>query len=186
MLDLKMGYYTIRLDPIAQEYCTIVTPWGKYAYTRLPMGLCSAPDIFQQEMSHLMSKLEDIRTYLDDLLVLSTGSFQEHLQKLSTVLDKLKNAGLKVQMSKCKFCAPEVEYLGYLLTRNGIKPQLKKILAIQKLAVPRNVHEVRKLLGVIQYYRDMWPKRSHTLAPIAKLVSTKGLNNCQDPKKQTT
>ena len=57
-LDLNMGYYTIRLDRTAQDMCTIITPWGKYAYTRLPMGLSCAPDIFQQEMFSLMQELE--------------------------------------------------------------------------------------------------------------------------------
>ena len=76
-LDLNMGYYTIKLNERAQDYCTIVTPWGKYAYTRLPMGLSSAPDIFQQKMSSLMSWLDFVRTYLDDLLVLIAGTLQE-------------------------------------------------------------------------------------------------------------
>ena len=86
-LDLNMGYYTIKLDPTAQDYCTIVTPWGKYAYTRLPMGLCNAPDIFQEKMYSLMDGLEFVCTYLDDLLVLSSHDLDDHLDKLSIVFD---------------------------------------------------------------------------------------------------
>jgi hypothetical protein len=67
-LDLNMGYYTIRLDPDASKICTIIFPWGKYSYLRLPMGIAGFPDIFQAKMSELMVALEFIRTYLDDLL----------------------------------------------------------------------------------------------------------------------
>ena len=67
-LDLNMGYYTIRLDPDASKICTIIFPWGKYSYLRLPMGIEGSPDIFQAKMSELMLALEFIRTYLDDLL----------------------------------------------------------------------------------------------------------------------
>ena len=81
-LDLKMGYYTIRLNPDAQQLCTIITPWGKYKYMRLPMGISTAPDIFQNKMSDLMSGLEFVRVYLDDLLIITNGSFEDHLAKL--------------------------------------------------------------------------------------------------------
>ena len=97
-LDLNMGYYTIRLDPAAQDVCTIVTPFGKYAYTRLPMGLCNAPDIFQEKMASLLEGLDYVRAYLDDLLVLSSNDLDDHLEKLSIVFDRLHNAGLKVQI----------------------------------------------------------------------------------------
>jgi hypothetical protein len=67
-LDLNMGYYTIRLDPDASKICTIIFPWGKYSYKRLPMGIAGSPDIFQAEMMKLMESLEYVRAYIDDLL----------------------------------------------------------------------------------------------------------------------
>ncbi len=66
-LDLNMGYYTIRLDPNAFRICTIIVPWGKYSYKRLPMGIAGSPDIFQSKMLELMKSLEYVRAYLDDL-----------------------------------------------------------------------------------------------------------------------
>ena len=65
-LDLNMGYYTIRLDGDAQKICTIIFPWGKYSYQRLPMGISNAPDIFQEKMSGLMQSLEYVKTYIDE------------------------------------------------------------------------------------------------------------------------
>ena len=85
-LDLNMGYYTIRLDPDAQKICTIVLPWGKYSYMCLPMGIAGSPDIFQEKMSGLMESLEFVRTYLDDLLTLTKGTYDDHLLKLRMVL----------------------------------------------------------------------------------------------------
>ncbi len=70
-LDLNMGYYTIRLDPDASKICTIIFPWGKYSYKRLPMGIAGSPDIFQGKMSELMESLEYVRACLDDLLCIS-------------------------------------------------------------------------------------------------------------------
>ena len=92
-LDLNMGYYTIGLDPDASKICTIIFPWGKYSYKRLPMGIAGSPDIFQEKMSDLMATLEFVRTYLDDLLIITKGSLEDHLEKLSMVLTRLQDAG---------------------------------------------------------------------------------------------
>ena len=77
-----MGYYHIELNPASKEMCTIVLPFGKYEYQRLPMGLCNSPDVFQEKMSELMEGLDFVRTYIDDLLCLTKGSFEDHLEKL--------------------------------------------------------------------------------------------------------
>ena len=176
-LDLKMGYYTIRLNPDAQRICTIITPWGKYKYKRLPMGIMTAPDIFQNKMSDLMSHLEFVRVYLDDLLIITDGSFDDHLARLEEALLLLQDSGLKCNLTKSFFCQEQVEYLGYLLTREGIKPLPSKVKAILDLEPPKNVRGVRRVLGIIQYYRDLWDKRSHVLAPLTSLVG-----ECGQPK----
>ena len=80
------------------------------------MGLCNSPDIFQEKMSSLMDGLEFVRTYIDDLLVISKGSWEDHLQKLDTVFARLKEAGLKVNAKKSFFGRSELEYLGYWIT----------------------------------------------------------------------
>ncbi len=85
-LDLNMGYYHIELNPDAKKYCTIVLPFGKFEYQRLPMGLCNSPDIFQEKMSDLMDGLEFVRAYIDDLLCITKGDFDDHLRKLEIIL----------------------------------------------------------------------------------------------------
>ncbi len=87
------------------------------------MGIAGSPDIFQSKMSELMKTLEYVQAYLDNLLCISRSSFEDHLKKLEDVLRRLCDAGLKVNAEKLTFCALEIEYLGYILTRDGIKPQ---------------------------------------------------------------
>jgi Reverse transcriptase (RNA-dependent DNA polymerase) len=126
-LDLNMCYYHIELSPHSKQLCTIVLPWGKYEYQRLPMGLCNGPDIFQEKMSTLMQDLEYVRAYIDSLLIITHRSFEEHKDKLKVVLGRLRDAGLKVNAKKSFFAREELEYLGYWITCKGIKPTLSAI-----------------------------------------------------------
>jgi hypothetical protein len=89
---------------------------------------------------------------------------------METVLTRLRDAGLKVNAAKSSFCAHEIEYLGYMLTREGIKPHSKKVQVILALNLPNNVKELRHFHGMVQYYRDMWARRSEMLAPLTDLV----------------
>ena len=121
-----------------------------------------------------MENLEYMRTYINNLLVLSRGTFDDHLLTLQEVLDRLLKANLHVNATKSSFAKDEVEYLGYILTREGIKPQPGKIQAILALSPPESVKDLRKFLGMVQYYCDLWEKRSHLLAPLTNLVSECG------------
>ena len=132
-----MGYYHIELSPNSKRLCTIVLPWGKYEYQKLLMGLCNSPDIFQEKMSTLMSDLEFVRTYIDDLLVTTMSTWEDHLECLELVFQRLTNAGLKVNAKKSFFGRPELEYLGYWISRQGIQPIAKKVEAIQNIAAPK-------------------------------------------------
>ncbi len=148
-LDLNMGYYTIRLDPDASKICTIIFPWGKYSYKRLPMGIAGSPDIFQGKMLELMESLEYVRAYLDDLLCISKLILEDHLEKLEEVLRQLRDAGLKVNAAKSTFCTLEIECLGYVLTRDGIKPKSNKVQAILAIKPPTGVRQLRCFLGMV-------------------------------------
>ena len=178
-LDLNMGYYHIVLTPQSRNLCTILLPWGKYRYIRLPMGLKNSPDIFQEKMSNLMAGLEYVRTYIDDMLVITNSidsmseseAWKLHLQQLNRVFQRLQRAGLKVNAKKSFFGRQQLEYLGYWVTREGIQPIPKKVQAIVNLEPPKTRREVRKFIGMVNFYRDMWRKRSALLAPLTRLVS---------------
>jgi len=170
-LDLSMGYYHIPLSENSQKLCTTVLPWGKYRYKRLPMGISSAPDIFQHIMHDILGDLDFCRVYIDDVLIISDGSFEDHLAKLNIVLSRLNKANFRANVRKCYFAQDNLEYLGYQLTREGIQPQPQKVEAICRLQAPKTRKQLRHFLGMVNYYRDMWQRRSHILAPLTKLSS---------------
>ncbi len=119
-----------------------------------------------------MASLEFVQAYMDDFLIITRRTLDEHLQKMETVLTRLRDAALKVNAAKSLFCAHEIEYLDYILTREGIKPQPKKVQAILALNPPTNIKELRHFLGMVQYYRDMWARCSKMLAPLTDLVGS--------------
>jgi hypothetical protein len=86
-MDVSMGFWCIVLDKASQRLCTIILPWGKYSYARLPMGLSVSPDIYQEKMSALFEDMSEVKVYIDDILLITKGSFMHHLQKLKKYFD---------------------------------------------------------------------------------------------------
>jgi hypothetical protein len=118
-----------------------------------------------------MESLEYVRAYLDDLLCITKLSLKDHQEKLEEVLRQLCNAGLKVNAAKSTFCILKIiEYLGYVLTRDGIIPQSNKVQVILAIKPPTGVRKLRHFLGMVQYYRDLWARWSNMLAPLTSLV----------------
>jgi len=122
-------------------------------------------------MSELMVTLEFIQVFINDLLCITKCSLDDHLSKLRRVLIRLRHAGLKVNAAKWSFCAIETEYLGYVLTGEGIKPQPKKVHAILVQMLPQNVTQLHRFLGMVQYYRDLWARKSEMLSTLTDLVA---------------
>ena len=153
------------------------------------MGLSGSPDIFQEQMNGLVGDLEYARAYLDDLLCLTCDSFENHLDKLETLLFRLESSGLKVNVQKSVFCTDQIEYLGFYITRDEIKPIDKKVCAILDLETLKNLKDVRRVLSMVQYYRDLWEKQNHILAPLSDLVgelSPKKKNGKKGKRKIST
>ena len=139
------------------------------------MGLCNSPDIFQEKINELINGLEFAGAYIDDLLVISKQSFEEHLKHLEQVFTRLIEAGLKVNAVKSSFCTTQLEYLGHIVNIQGVQPSTKKVEAILKIATPKTRRQLRRFIGMVNYYRDMWPKNLELLAPLTKLTSSKEL-----------
>ena len=153
---------------------TFMLPFGCYRYKRLPMGLNISPDIFQRLMSDLLVDLPFVNCYLDDVAIISNGTYEDHLEKVEMVLQRFQSKGLMVNVRKSYWATNQpVEYLGFILTPQGIRPQPKKILAIKNLATPRTRKQLRHVIGLVNYYRYMWKRRSHVLSPLTALLSTK-------------
>jgi hypothetical protein len=129
------------------------------------MGLSISPDVVQEKMSELVSGLDFAWAYLDDLLILSTEKgFEKHLDKLELVLTLLQEASPKITAVKSFFAQTNLEYLSYNISREGLCPSQKKVEAILQIKAPSSCKQLRQFIGMVNYYRDMWPLRSHLLA----------------------
>ena len=168
-LDLSHAYLQVQLDEESQKYVTMNTHRGLFQYQRLPFGVASAPAIFQRLMESLLQGLPGVCIYLDDILVTGTSD-EEHLHNLSRVLQRLETAGMKLKKEKCAFLLPRVDYLGHGITSNGLEPAASKVAAIVDAPAPRNLTELRSLLGLVNYYRKFLPDVATILAPLHRLL----------------
>ena len=127
-------------------------------------------------MTEMFCDLDYVLVYIDDILILQREDETEddHLNKIETVLSRLENKGFRANLRKSFFMQKELEYLGYLLTDKGLKPQPKKVEAMKRIKPPKNSKQPKQFLGMVNFYRDIWEKRSDILAPLSKLSSAKG------------
>ncbi|CAH2097483.1 unnamed protein product [Euphydryas editha] len=141
-LDLASGYHQIAIAENSREMTAFVTPDGQYEYNRVPFGLANAPAIFQRVIHKILnkSKVGYVVIYMDDILIPSK-SFEEGLTRLEEVLGLLRNAGLTLKMEKCNFFQESIDFLGFEVNKDGIKPGAQKTEAVSKFPTPRNQHE---------------------------------------------
>ena len=172
-LDLASGYHQVAMHPDDRHKTALITPFGLFEYLRMPMGLSTAPATFQRLMQSTMNDLvfQILLVYLDDLLIYSR-TFDEHLERLQMVFDRLREVGLKLNPKKCHLARKEVEYLGYTVSDAGISTSKGKIEAVTLWPVPHTLKELRSFLGFAGYYRRFVSGFSKIAKPLNQLVST--------------
>lgn len=170
-LDIKSAYWQIPLEENSKQYTAFSIPGkGHFQFKRMPFGLQGAPGTFQALVDKLYGDLKpQVFCYLDDLILISSD-FQSHIKLLKTVFHRLKTANLTLKREKCKFCRNELDYLGYKINQQGLNVNPDKVRAIVDMPVPKNVKEVRRIIGMLSWYRRFIKDFSTIISPLSKLT----------------
>ena len=169
-LDLRSGYWQVPLNKRDQEKTAFTCHAGLFEFKIMPFGLCGAPSHFQQLMSIVLEGLEDhAMAYLDDILVFSKTP-EEHFRHLQEVFNRLRNHNLKLKLKKCQFLQEGTKYLGFVIDKDGIKPDMDKVEVIRNMPEPKTVKQVRGFIGAIGYYRRFIPAFSRLATPLIALT----------------
>ena len=139
---------------------------GKYQFNRVPFGLAQAPAYFQKLINDVLKGCNFAMGYLDDIIIYSRSE-KEHLEHLEEIFIRLKAAGLKLKLEKCCFFKKHIQYLGHLISEEGIQPLPEKLESIAKMPAPKNPKEVKQFLGLVGYYRKFVPR----FADISKVLT---------------
>ena len=170
-LDLLSGYYQQGIEEESQHLTGFATSRGNFAFKRTPFGLVNAPFAFSHLMSTVLAKLTPAicSAYLDDVSVYSP-SFEKHVEDVNAVLNQLRKADLKLKPSKCEFAKSKIEFLGHVLTREGVLPQQRLLNKVHDFAVPTSVKESRRFVGMTSYYKAFIPNYSVITRPLYELT----------------
>ena len=183
-LDLQSGYWQVEMEEEDKAKTGFsVGNLGFYEANRMPFGLTNAPATFQRLMEKTLKDLPNCFAYLDDIIIYSSGTVEDHLSKLESVFSRLLEYGLKLKPSKCHLLLKKVKYLGHVVSENGVEADPDKVEAVAKWPLPETVQELRQALGFFGYYRRFVKDFSKLAKPLHDLL--KGVENKSRINKKT-
>ena len=170
-LDLASGYWQVEVDPKDKQKTAFITRQGLFEFNVLSFGLCNSPGTFQRLMDLVLADLQwtTCLVYLDDIIVFGR-TFHEHLSRLDEVLNKLQQANLKVKPVKCNLFSPQVQYLGHIISAQGVEADPAKVEAVRQWPVPKNQTEVKSFVGLASYYRRFVKGFAEIARPLHQLT----------------
>ena len=170
-IDLRAAYNLIRIATGDEWKTAFRTRYGLYEYLVMPFGLTNAPASFQNLINDTLRDFLDIFVivYLDDILIFSKSK-EDHIEHVKQVLERLKQHQLWAKAEKCSFFQHEVEFLGYLVSDEGIKMDPKKVEAVTNWPAPQSIHDIQVFLGFANFYRRFIRSYSKVAAPLTKLL----------------
>jgi len=170
-VDLLSGYHQVPVREVDIPKTAMVTKYGLYEFTRMPMGLKSSAQTFQRLMELVLRGLQwsILLIYLDDVIVFSR-TFEGHMERLRLVLQRIKEAGLKLKPSKCQFLQTEVKFLGHVVSGEGVKPNPDNLMKVKLWSSPKTVTQIKQFLGLASYYRRFIQNFSDIASPMIQLT----------------
>ncbi|XP_037521850.1 uncharacterized protein K02A2.6-like [Rhipicephalus sanguineus] len=168
-LDTRAGYWQVPLAKDSREYTTFITPVGRFQFLRLPFGISTAPEFCQREMLRILEGLDGVSCLQDDIII-SGKTTEEHDTNLRLVLKKLEDAGVTLNTDKCSFRQTQVIFLGHVVSATGISADPGKVRAITQLDPPRDESEVRSLLGSANHLAKFLPDLADFTKPLRDLL----------------
>ena len=169
-LGFRSGYYHIGLSHSTKpKTAFVISGMGKYEFNRVPFGLAQAPAHFQKLINEVLTDCNFTMGYLDDIIIFSKTK-EEHLEHLETIFNRLREAGLKLKLQKCSFFKKHIQYLGHLISDEGIQPLPEKLESIAKMPIPKNAKQVKQFLGLVGYYRKFVPRFADISRILTKLT----------------
>jgi len=169
ILDVKDGFYHMKLDEESSKLCSFNTIFGAYRFLRAPFGLASIPELFQKLMFKYFGDIKGIAIYFDDICI-ATNTKEENDLIIKQVLDRAKKYNIKFNFEKFQYCKEEVKYLGVIFNNNGMKADPNKVEVICKLENPKSKTELQKFLGMVNYLRGFIPDLAKLISPLRELL----------------
>jgi hypothetical protein len=170
-IDLRSAYNLVRIAAGDEWKTAFRTRYGQYEYKVMPFGLCNAPATFQRFINLVLHDYLDnfCVAYLDDILVFSTTT-AEHEQHVGRVLGRLREFKLFANAAKCEFHVARTEFLGYVISPQGIETDQAKVAAVRDWPLPQNRRDVQSFLGLANYYRIFVAGYSRIALPLTRLT----------------
>ena len=169
-IDLASGYHQVRIAEADIHKTAFITPFGLYEFKVMPFGLCNAPATFQRMMNNILMPYlgQFVLVYLDDICIYSKSE-EEHLEHVAKVLSLLEASELIARSKKCTFGVHEMDFLGHVVTDEGLKVQSSKVKAVTDWPTPTNVTQVLQFKGLVGFYRRFIRGFSKVAAPPSAL-----------------
>ena len=168
-VDANSGYWQIPLDEESSFLTTFGTPFGRFCFLRLSFGLNCAQEVYHKRVHEMFDDMEGVETDIDDVLIFGRTK-EEHDRNLKAALIRMQENNITLNIKKCVFQVTDIEYLGHILTQEGIRPDPKKLETIKNMPILEDKQAVQRLLGMVNFIAKFSPNVSVATEPLHELI----------------